>query len=232
VRIDKRLHLVVPIYGDEQVVKNDKGDAKMMGGKPVTVEPVIAYAHSTPLSVETVEKYFMVLAQTHAAIFNQGLGIAGGPPIAMMLLKKIATDDKILDGPDGVQAGLINEMKRLTSVIVPAPDGKGPWQQVPLGVAVDRHIISDEDRREVENAIAFFMSVSAVLNRAQRKDMLTASADLWGAQISLLNSTEFAASLATSTATANSGAKSHAPVIASAEPANAVVDGKHVSVPL
>lgn len=212
-RIDKRLHLVVPIYAD---------DAKTS---------VAAYIHSTPLSEEAIDRHFLLLAQTFSQTFSQGLGVGAGPAVAMRLLRRIAENTKAWtneDGSPGDAKLLVEEMRRLTTVIVPGTDG---WQQVPLQVAVDRNFISAEDRSEVENGIVFFIAVSATLPRDQRAAMLKEFVDLWGAQASSSSSTDFAASLKTSKGTGNTGAKSPAPVPSVAAPAAATVDGKRASVP-
>lgn len=215
-RIDKRLNLIVPIYDDET-------------GK------LVANVHSTPLSEETVERHFMLLAQTFSQVFSQGLGVASGPAVALRLLRRIADNSgtwiDAKTGEPGDGQILVEEIRRLTTVLVPGEIGQ-PWQQVPLQTAVERGFIGAEDRAEVENAIVFFIAASATLPRAQRKEMLTQAADLWGARLSSSSATDFAASLKTSTATANTGVKPLAPAIAPpAEAANAVVDGKPVSLP-
>lgn len=214
-RIDKRLHFVVPIYEDDE-------------------QTVRAYVHSTPLSREVVDQHFLILGQTFSAIFNQGLGAAAGPGMAMRLLRQLAQktgvwEDDSAAGVVGVKNGLVEEIRRLTMVIAPSENG---WQPIPLQIAVDRKIIGDEDRAEVENAIVFFIAVYATLNRAQRKEMIETASALWGARTSSLNSTEFAASLPTSTATANSGeTTSPAPASEEPAPAAATLDGKPLSVP-
>lgn len=215
-RIDKRLNLVVPIYAEEE------------GGD------IVAWVHSTPLGEETVDRYFMVIAQTYAAIFSQGLGLAGGPAVAMRLLRHIATERGVWhDDPKtnsiGVENGVVEEIRRLTMVAA-IKDGK--WEQIPLAVAVDRGIVSAEDKTEVENAIVFFIVASAVLPRAQRPAMIKAAADLWGAQTSSFTITEWAASLKTSTGTATTGAKYPAGAKEKPERANATVAGKPLSVPV
>lgn len=217
-KLDRKLNFVIPIYeNDEKTVR--------------------AYVHSTPITSEVSDRYFMILAQTFAAIFNRGLGVAAGPGVALRLLQHIATTEgvweNIGDAP-GVKTGLVEEIRRLTMILVPA-GAREAWQQVPLQVAVDRQMISDDDRSEVENAIVFFIAVSATLARVQRKAMLEAASGLWNAQISSLTSTEFAASLRTSTATGSSGAKppaDAAPPAAPGGPANAVVDGKPSQLPV
>jgi len=237
VKIDKRLNFVVPIYGDEQPLLDDKRQPVVKDGRPVMHEPVVAHVHSTPLSVELVDRYFMTLAQTYSAIFSRGLGIAGGPAIAMRLLRQIAMENNAwADGPDGspgVERGLVEEVRRLTNV---AALVDGSWQQVPLKVAAQRGVIDDEDVSEVENAIVFFICISAVLNRSMRRPMLEAAAELWGAQITSSSCSELMSSLLRSRGTGNSGETSPAPGPAAPSrgggSANATLDGKPSSVPV
>ena len=216
-RVDKRLNLVVPIYEDEE-------DGE-----------IVAYVHSTPLSEEVVDRYFMTLGQAYSTIMSQGLGLAGGPPHAMRILRHVATERGVWhDDPKtqsvGVERGLVEEMRRLTNVAVLGKDGR--WEQLPLQVAVDRGVLSSEDRAEVENAIAFFIVASANLRKAQRPVMLKAAAELWAAQVTSSSFTEWMSSLKTSTATASFGEKSPAPASEEPEPANATVAGKRRSVPV
>lgn len=213
VRIDKTLNLVVPIYGDD--------------GKTPRL-----YVHSMPLGEDVVDSYFMILGQTFSAMFNQGLGAAAGPGHAMRLLKKLAITAKVWDddaaGDKGVRNGLVEEIRRLSMVLT--SDEKKGWDAIPLAVAYDRKLISREDQSEVENALVFFISVSATLNRFERKEMLEGAAALWGAQLTSLSSTAFAASLTTSTEIASSGERAHVVVTAASVSANATRDGKPSSV--
>ena len=221
-RIDKRLHLVVPIYEDDEE-----------NSQP------IAYVHSTPLGEAVVDRYFMTLGQTYAAIFSQGLGLTSGPANALRVLRFIATEKGIWNdyrkagnGTDemeiGIEKGLVAEMRRL-SMVAFLKDGK--WSDIPLDIAVQHKAISSEDKAEVENAIVFFTVAYATLNRAQRGGMVKAAAELWGAQITSSNFTEWTHSLKTSTETVSSGAKSPAPVKKDRATANATVDGKPSSIP-
>ena len=101
-RINKALNLVIPVDWE-------------MGGQ--------IFVHSTPISREVFEQYFLVISKTFAAIFSQGLGAVAGPRIAYLMLKKTAEDMGLWAGPAGVGAGLMNEMIRLSNVIM--PDEKG-----------------------------------------------------------------------------------------------------------
>jgi len=234
--IDRRLNFVVPIYGDPFQKMDEKGEPERdAGGAPVMITPVMCYVHSTPIGLDVAERYCIILAQVFAGIFNLGLGAAAGPGVAMKMLKKYA----VRAGEwDDVSSGLVEEIRRLTSVVVPTPEG---WRPVPLQVAVDTRRLDPEDRAEVENAIVFFICVCATLDRAQRRAMMQAACSLWSAQTSSSSATEFAASLPTSTGTASSGATAqtsqappHAPAAAPARTMhrpNATVDGRPSSVP-
>ena len=209
-RIDKKLNLVIPIL-------NDDGTA------------VVNYVHAVPLGADIIDRHFMVLGQTFSQIFTQGLGAASGPGMAMRLLRKTAEVTGVWDGPEGVAETVVAEIRRTAMVMTRDP--ASGWQAVPLQVAAERKMISEDDRQEVEAAIVFFIVVSATLARAQRKQMLEVAADLWGAQLSVLSSTEYMSSLRTSTATVNSGANGSAAVPVTPVPANATSDGKPLSVP-
>jgi hypothetical protein len=234
-RINKMLHLVVPIFSEEpRKILDDKGKPKMEKGQPVIEYPIIAYTHSTPLPKETVEKYCVQLGQVFNTVMTGGLGFAAGPAMAMRIMKNSAKAANIWDGEDGVERGIIQEMRRLTSVVIPKKEGG--WQSVPLQVAVDQKHLSEDDQEEAENQILFFMCGYASLQRHVRKDILESAAGICDGHLSSLNSTDFAASLKTLTLPASSGEKSPAPVKPPDNKpnasANAMVDGKPSSIPL
>jgi hypothetical protein len=186
-KIDRKLNLVWPIELDD-------------GTK--------LFVHSTPLSMEVWETYFLVLSRTYAEIMGQGLTVLAGPPIARMLLKQVAMALRLWDGDQGVKEGLLPEMRRLTTVIM-AHDGG--WKPIPYDAAVSQGLLSEEAMEEAEGQIVFFMCVSAVLRgpgaKAQRTVMLNGIAQVWRAQFTSSDSMEFLASLPTSTPAASSGEK-------------------------
>jgi RNA polymerase subunit RPABC4/transcription elongation factor Spt4 len=246
-RIDRRLHLVIPIYAEPE----EGGD-------------LAAYVHSTPLAEEVVDVYFDVLGRTCTAIFAQGFGMVSGQGHAMRILRKVAIDaDAWFNDPKsgrvGVERGLVEEIRRLTMVAasvkegqaacsacasLPKPDEACPqchgtgavdrfrWDSLPLQVAVDRGVLSTADRKEVENAIVFFIAAYATLARAQRRPILEAAAELWGAQLTSSHFTEWTASLRTSMPGANTGANAPAAASAAPAPANATAGGRPRSVPV
>ena len=181
-RIDRRLNIVIPM-------ETESGDAY--------------YVHSTPIGRAVFEQYFLPISKAFTAIYRENLGIVAGPRVAMLLLKQVSEEMGVWDGPSGVQQGLVNEIHRLTNVLV-LGEGSG-WRTLSFDDAVAQQIISADDKSEVDNALAFFTCVSSVGNRHQISNELSGMIALWGAQTTSLNSTAFANSLPTWTGTDSSG---------------------------
>lgn len=182
-RIDRKLNFVIPIVDEDD--------------KPY------AYVHSAPISTDVFDKYFLPLARTYSSIFALGLGPIAGPRVADKLLKKTSMDIGIWEGPEGVQAGLISEIHRLTNVVT---IGKNGWETVPFGFAKQNKLLNDADIAEVEAAICFFCVTYAVHPRNKLSEYLGVASSLWTAQTTSSNSTEFANSLPTSTVVVSIGA--------------------------
>jgi hypothetical protein len=183
VRIDKKLNLVVPIARDD-------------GGT--------LYVHATPVSREAFETYFLPISVAFSRIWSEGLSVLAGPRVALKMLKKVSEDRNTWEGPEGVQAGLVEEIKRLTNVVVRTPTG---WSAVPLYNAVQQDLLSEDELDAAENAVTFFILASAMYRKRELASLLEGMNDLWGTRSVLFNSTEFAASLMTSTEDENTGEK-------------------------
>jgi len=181
--IDKRLNLVVPIERDDGTN---------------------LYIHSTPISYEVFEKYFLVISKTFAGIYSEGLNVLAGPKIAAIMLKRIAQELGLWDGEEGVGSGLMSEIRRLSNVLC-LTDGK--WQPLPLETALNRGLIGEDDFREAEGAIVFFICISAMHKRSLVESTLNGMCDLWGLQTTSLNCSEYGNLLPTLTETDNSGEK-------------------------
>ncbi len=187
-KLNEKLNLVVPLYDGN--------------------EAIYAYVHSAPISREVFEANFFLLSKTFTAIFAQGLGEIAGPRVASLILRQIAKQT----GDEASATALMNEIHRLTNVLVRDASG---WVMTPFQECVDKGTINADDLSEVINAVVFFSAVSVMTARQQRRDMLSGAARLWGAQIVSSDCTAFAASLKTSTETANTGAN---PIPASSVP--------------
>ena len=183
-KIDKKLNLVLNV---------EREDGSLL------------HVHSTPIPHSVFERYFMVMSQAFNQIFAGGIGSVTGPRVAAMMLRRMAERSGEWEGPEGVEHGLMGEIRRLTNVSVPAPNGG--WQVQPLDLVISQGLIEEEDLSEVMNAIVFFILVSSINRRQERATTLETLARFWGGQLVSSNITEFNASLRTSTPAESSGAK-------------------------
>jgi len=182
-KIDRRLNMVLQV---------ERGDGS------------IIHVHAMPVSRQVYETYFTVMAKTLSTMYADfGSRIGTCARVAALSLKKVATEDGQWDGPSGVGIGLMGEIRRLTNVVAPTPQG---WTTLPFHDAVQQKLLDDEDVSEVENAICFFTLASWVHKRQELGSMIYPLVNQWGAQTTSSSVTEFAASLPTSTAAENSGA--------------------------
>lgn len=178
-QINRKLHLVIPVSGEDGQIR--------------------AYVHASAISSELFDRYFLVISKTFAAIHGEGLGVLAGPRVADKMLRHVAES---MGQWEEVRAGLVAEIERLATVLVV---GEAGWEPVPLHDVKKRALLEAEDLAEIEAALTFFIVGSAMYVREIRASNLEAAASFWGAQISSLPCTAFAASLTTSTAAAPSG---------------------------
>jgi hypothetical protein len=164
------------------------------------------YLHSMPISKEMWRLFFLVLSKTYTQLFAQGLVNGSAPPPARLMLQHIATQDGVWDGENGVEQVLLAEIRRLSNVVMQA-DGR--WQAVPYDVAVRQKLLDEDDTDDMENALIFFICVSAFLRGRRNKEkldiLLALMTSRWNAPTTSLGCMEFAASLPTSTPVVNFG---------------------------
>lgn len=181
-RIDDKTNLVVEVTGKNGLI----------------------YFHSMPISRETFKKYYFIMSKTFAKIYSEGINSIAGARVAAMMIEDMAKDNfrsasaNWWDGSDGIQNGLMNEIKRLTNVVV--QDG-GQWKTFPIHIAIAQKLIDEEDWFEAEGEISFFILASAMHNRMDLPGILMGMTAMWGGQTTCSNVTDFAASLPTSTTT-------------------------------
>jgi hypothetical protein len=123
--------------------------------------------------------------------------------VADRLLRKVSKEMGVWDGPAGVERGLMAEIHRLTNVLMP---GRGGWETVPIHEAKERGFLDSSEASEVDACIVFFTLMSVMHKKTDLKEVLDGAMSLWGAQIELLNCTEYTNFLKTSTTAASSGA--------------------------
>jgi len=169
---------------------------------PIDSEKGQLFVHSTPISREIFEQYFLVISKTFAAIFSEGLGAIAGTRVAYLMLKQVSENMGVWNGTSGVKAGLVNEIIRLSNVMMPSTKG---WKSIPLHTAIEKEIIDKETLAEIEGELVFFTSVSMMNKRNQIASIMDTVNGLWGSQITSLDSMEYMSSLTTLTEVENTG---------------------------
>jgi hypothetical protein len=180
--IDEKLNIVVPVRSDESGVR--------------------IHAYHTPISREVYEANFRTLAATKSALQAKGNAyiLTMGPQTACLMLQDEGRKDSMqrleLDAKgnplDGGVVALREEIKRLTGIMAPQPDG---WKVIPVDIALSRGVIDSEEWSEVESALVFFTAWSATVKRAERNKTIQASASLLEGSSTSLSASDFLASL-------------------------------------
>jgi hypothetical protein len=171
---------------------------------PVDTSVGTVFVHSTPISRAVFEQYWKVLAKASAALVKDGSGAITGPAVALLQLKESAQEVRASDGrstmwdaPDGVEMGLLPEIRRLTNVLTPA-SGSG-WQMVPFQECVSRkEVLSPDDVYQIENVLTFFIATWWTVPPGAREAILNLMASLRGGAITSRTCTECIDSLQTS----------------------------------
>jgi hypothetical protein len=187
IALDKRLNLVLPIeHGDK-----------------------LLYVHAMPIRRETFEQYFLVISKTFAAIYKDNLQLFAGARVCALMMREVSKETLRSDGrtwwegSDGVDAGLLGEIRRLANVV--CTDDSGRWISMPYEDAVKHHLLDEDDIQEVEGTLAFFTVNYAIHKREVARGILSSSGELWGWQITSSDLSEFKTSLTTSTREGSTG---------------------------
>ncbi len=181
-KIDKKLNLVIPI-------QTEAGEL---------------WLHSTPIALETFKLYYRTISKAYSEIFSEGVKYAAtsGPRVAAMEIERVSRETNTWDGPAGVEQGLINEIIRLTNVFMPTDKG---WSMVPLDDAIRNGMLSESDREEVVNAIAFFTLFCSMENKSSVETFMGWISQRWGGRLDALSCTEFQSSLPIPKGAGNTG---------------------------
>jgi hypothetical protein len=168
---------------------------------PVDIENGRIWVHSMPISIEVFDSNWLLLTKTLSNLYANGIGPAMAPRVAMRMLKETAKeiDDKI-----DISNPLIQEIYRLTNVLMPNPSGVG-WRTVPYFEVKKQKFMDDQSQAEVDNAIAYFIVASAMHLKSELPMAYTGLKSIWNAQTTSLNITEYGNSLTTSTSEENTG---------------------------
>ena len=164
-------------------------------------EPLI-YAYHIPISRAVFEANYRLIGGTLAMLQSKSVGL-NVVDVATLAMKDVGRRDarewglpeglSIEDG--GMAVPLLAELKRLTSIIAPTPEG---YRSVPVDVAIGTKVIDPEDWEEAQSALVFF----TVGYTTKRRNLPTVAADLASplmGSITSLPPLDWANSLQTST---------------------------------
>lgn len=171
-KIADKLYLIIPLYADD-------------------ADTVIAYAHAAPVSRDVFQAHYKIIARTFTTLHGDSL-VLGGPRIASYVLKDVAEQMGVAQSA----LSFMNEVKRLTNVLIATPTG---WDSMPLHDAINQKALNEDDLSEVVNAVVYFTVASAMHPRRELNQIMSGVVGMWGAQISSLDYTAFIGSLETST---------------------------------
>jgi hypothetical protein len=164
---------------------------------PFTTEKGLVYVYSTPIALPVFREHYRMLGRTFTEIQRLGYGPITGPSLASYVLR----DEAKAFGDEAHSEMLIQEVKRLSFVVYPGDRG---WANMPLGEAVKRSILSEEQGDEAENFLVYFTCASWIKLPSEAIAMESLRT-LWQAQITSSTVTEFMSSLPTSTTEENTG---------------------------
>jgi hypothetical protein len=179
ISINKKLNLVIPIE-ENDVAK--------------------AWIHSTPISKEVFESNYLLLVRTLSDLYGNGVGPVMAVRVAKLGL--IDTAKKMNDQQD-ISINLINEIHRLTSIIM--PNSAGRWESLPYDVVSSRHLLDEDSLAEVENALVYFIVASAIHLKNELPAVYQGLYQIWNAQTISLNAMEYSNSLPILISTENTG---------------------------
>ena len=182
ININRKLNLVLPIELDEH--------RKI-------------YFHSMPISVEVFDANFWLLTQTLSSLYAHGIGPSMSPRIALRALRDTA---KEIDRDSDISANLVNEIYRLTNVIMPNTNGGG-WVIVPYSEVKNKKLVDESILLEVENAIVYFIVASALHLRSELEMAYQGLISIWKAETTSSTPTEYMRSLPMLTPIVNTGEK-------------------------
>lgn len=185
-KLDRRLNLVLTV---------DRADGSTV------------YVHSTPVSRQVYEAHYTFIHKVMSSLYED----IGANPVAIQRIvylrmrEMIDNDAKLRPQQQmfaGVRQGFLEEVWRLTNVIVPGPGG---YETIPFVEAEQNGTLDDDDVEEVKNDICFFTATSWIHRGKERLGMYELI-DQSGGQTTSLHATEFQRSLPTLKPVASTGA--------------------------
>ena len=165
------------------------------------------HIHSTSISRSVFEQFYLELGKVFSQCFdsiNQAHLALSAPQLAYPALKSIATKAGNWDGAGGVKFGLINEIIRLTNVIVSTEKG---WETMPFDIAVKNEVLNEDEEAEVLSSLVFFTAISKVAPKDLKNSFLEMAGSLRNWELMSLDAMEYQTGLPTLTKKGNTGKK-------------------------
>ena len=166
-KIDRKLNIVIPVETES------KG---------------LIYVHSTPISRDVFEQFYLELGKVFSQCFdaiNQAHLALTAPQLAYPALKTMAIK---AGNWEEVKKGLINEIVRLTNVMITGEKG---WESIPLDLAIKREILNEDEESEVLSALTFFTAICRVAPKDLRMSFLEMAGSLRSWVLTSSDSTEY-----------------------------------------
>ena len=166
----------------------------------------LVHVHSTAISRDVFEQFYSEIGKVFSQCFdsiNQAHLALSAPQLAYPALKSIATKNGNWDGAGGVKFGLVNEIIRLTNVMI---CGKNGWESIPFEIAVRREMLNEDEEAEVLSAIVFFTAISKVAPKDLKESFLAMAGSLRQWEITSSDFTAYMNGLPTLTEKENIGA--------------------------
>ena len=163
------------------------------------------HIHSASVSRAVFEQFYLEIGKVFSQCFdsiNQAHLALSAPQLAYPALKSIATKAGNWDGPGGVKFGLVNEIVRLTNVLLSTESG---WESMPFDTAVKREFINEDEEAEILSSLVFFTAISKVAPKDLRNSFLEMAGALRSWELTSSGSTEYMNGLPISTTEGNTG---------------------------
>ena len=180
-----------------------------------TEEKGTVYIHSQSISRSVFEQFYLELGKVFSQCFdniNQAHLALSAPQLAYPALKSISTKAGNWDGAGGVKFGLINEIVRLTNVVLSTEKG---WETIPFDTAVKREFLNEDEEAEILSSLVFFTAISKVAPKDLKNSFLEMAGALRSWELTSLDSTEYMNGLPILTKKESTGKKAKESLIVS-----------------
>lgn len=185
-KIDRNLNIVMPIQ---------------------TTNNGTVYVHSVSIGRSVFEQFYLELGKVFSQCFdsvNQAHLALSAPQLAYPALKSMAIKAGNWEGAGGVKFGLVNEIIRLTNVVIAGENG---WETIPFGTAVTRGLLDEDDESEALSSLIFFTAISKVAPKDLKNSFLEMAGSLRNWELSSLDSMEYMSGLPILTKKESTGKK-------------------------